>query len=201
MKGDITFKINKKIGLGLIGALSLFATADFVSLVDVKSAGGIVIEKETQTVGSIVLRIDNTNPADIYGGNWELITGDASLRLGNGNALSGAVTAGDNDPVVPVPLHNHTMNHNHASVNTSSDTHYHKVDYSTRASAENAPNDTGGWNYMFDDGTTRNTTSDTHAHSVDLPNYTGNTGNTGEAAAKLDVRGAFLTVNVWKRIG
>lgn len=36
MKGDINLKINKKIGLGLIAAVSLFAMADFVSLVDHK---------------------------------------------------------------------------------------------------------------------------------------------------------------------
>ncbi|PTP82620.1 tail fiber protein [Vibrio splendidus] len=60
---------------------------------------------------------------------------------------------------------------NLGSKSTSSDTHYHKVDYSTRATAENASNDTGGWNYMFDDGTTRNTQSDTHNHSVTIGSH------------------------------
>ncbi len=47
MKGDLNFKINKKIGLLLVATISLFATAEYVSLVDARSAGGIVVDGMT----------------------------------------------------------------------------------------------------------------------------------------------------------
>lgn len=51
---------------------------------------------------------------------------------------------------------------------TDTDSHYHVYVSSTRASYENASNDSSsdGWRYTFDDGTTRNTSSSSHSHSV-----------------------------------
>lgn len=63
---------------------------------------------------------------------------------------------------------------NLGSKTTTTDSHYHAVDYSTRATKENAANDSGGWNYMFDDGTKRNTSTDSHAHSVSIGSHTHN---------------------------
>ena len=39
-------------------------------------------------VGSVVMRMDAVNPATLYGGTWQLITGDATITFGNGAAQS-----------------------------------------------------------------------------------------------------------------
>lgn len=154
------------------------------------------------TVGSVVLRMDDTNPADIYGGTWELITGDASLTFGNGSNQAGIIS-GDNDPTVPLIEHSHTMNHDHPSVNTNTDTHSHTLTLKGRAGSQWTVN--RGANWGMDDASpgsaTATTAGDSHYHSVNLPNYTGNTGNAGQSNAKLDVRGARIAINVWKRVG
>lgn len=210
LKGDINFnfKINKKIGLLLVGFASLFATADFVSLVDTKAAGGIVIEKETMTVGSVVFRMDNVNPSTIYGGTWQLITGDATLTFGDGSSQSGIPT-GENDPIVPIVAHSHSMNHDHPAATTNTDTHnhgvrsgvadamdhYYKLNRNRAFAGINPSEGLGGFT-----SSTGLVANDSHNHTVDLPNYTGNTGVTGVSDATLNVRGQRIAINVWKRI-
>lgn len=197
MKGDI--KISKNSALILAGALSLFAMADFVSLVDTESAGGIIIEKETMDVGSVVLRMDEKNPSTIYGGTWELITGDATLTFGDGSRQSGN-PIGNNTPLVPIVEHSHSMEHDHPLVLTSSDSHNHTFTISNDG--------TGGNNLSYPAATegtktgtrTGSTNTDSHNHNVDLPNYVGNTGLTGVSNATIDVRGSRIAINVWKRI-
>ncbi len=198
MKGDI--RISKKSALMLAAALSFFAAADFVAFTNGQSAGGFNIDKETMTVGAIVLRIDDTNPADIYGGTWELITGDASLGFGNGNSYSGLSDGVNNDPIVPLPYHNHSINHDHPSVNTNTTgAHSHEYYRSNFANTNNGNvslnND--GPNQKYNTNTTGN-----HAHSVNLPNFVGTSGSKGtttDANPTLNVRGARILVNVWKR--
>lgn len=178
MKGDITFKINKKIGLGLIGALSLFATADFVSMVDVKSSGGIVVEKETMIIGSVVFRMDDVNPADIYGGTWNLITGDSTLAFGDGTNQNG-LALGNNEPLVPLVKHNHGMDHGHnfrwkRGGQSGSAANY--IERGERSSDYNTQS------------------------SSSVVNFVGNTKDSGVSNATLDVRGSRIKINVWQRI-
>lgn len=223
MKGDLNFKINKKIGLLLVATISLFATAEYVSLVDARSAGGIVVDGmtdeevkavilETMPVGSVTLRMDAVDPSTIYGGTWSLITGDASLRLGNGGINTGSLN-GDNEPLVPLLAHNHTMNHDHPSATTNTDSHDHNINLRrsgyTGSAAPSWNTDlttvtpgttlSSGGNYHGDSRGPID--SDSHSHTLNLPNFIGNTGMNGVSNAKMDVRGQHITVNVWQRIG
>lgn len=225
MKGDLTFnfKINKKIGLALIAAIGLFATAEYVSLIDAKSAGGIVVDGmtdeevkevilETMPIGSVTLRMDAVDPSTIYGGTWNLITGDASLRLGNGGANTGDLN-GNNEPSVPLLAHNHTMDHKHPIATTNTDSHDHNINLRrsnyTGAAAPSWNSDlttvtpgitiTSGGNYYGDSRGPID--SDSHSHTLDLPEFEGNTGTNGVSNATLDVRGQYVTVNVWQRVG
>lgn len=204
MKGDINLKINKKIGLAILASVGFFAMADFVSMIDVKSSGGISIDKELSDsdleqimpVGSVALRMDNINPSAIYGGTWQLITGDAALGFGNGSAQSG-LSIGDNTPAVPLLEHDHSINHDHPTATTSSDTHSHQITIwngtgtgGAKPSGYAIRSSSGGYT----------TTSDTHNHTINLPNFSGNSGKAGTSNATLDVRGERILVNVWKRI-
>ena len=196
MKGDINFKINKKAGLGLIGALSLFAMADFVSIVDHKSAGGITVIEEKMTVGSIVLRMDSTNPADIYGGVWELVTGDASLALGDGTEQSGLIS-GENNPLIPIQEHNHT-----ASFSGNSLPGHSHFTYANGSDSDQHP---GGGNYIsgssFRHGKSSHSGQLTETVSAGTPTGSVLINNSGTVNARIDVRGKRLKVNVWKRVG
>lgn len=212
-------KINGKALIGVVCLSASIAFGDFVSMIDVKSAGGIVIEKETMDIGSVVFRIDNKNPSTVYGGTWELITGDASLRFGDGTSQSGNIEGLANNPTVPLPLHNHGIDHNHPSATTNTDTHYHQTMHNDENNYSNTTITSGnyltvrghrsGWSndyaYVLR-GTTSTpnsgrTSSDSHNHSVDLPNYIGNSKDAGVSNASIDVRGQYITVNVWKRTG
>lgn len=199
MSGDIHFKISKK-SIGLITAvLGAFTYANYVSLVDVKNAGGIVIEKETMNVGSVVLRMDNMNPADIYGGTWQLIEDDATLAFGDGSNLSG-VAIGDNDPQVPLVEHSHdrgTMEiYGQVSAPGYGDT---SVGYSLTGNGAFAPY--GGKTVLdkIDGGANQGSIY----RAVDFRasrNWTGNTSVEGVKNATLDVRGKRIKINVWQRI-
>lgn len=209
MKGDI--KISKKSALLLAGIISLFSMADYVSVIKSDNVDYISAEPiEIMNVGSVVFRMDDTNPSEVYGGKWELITGDASLRLGNGSIQKGELI-GLNNPIVPLVEHDHTMNHDHASATTSTDTHDHNINTRrsgyTGSAAPSWNTDqntvtpgttlTSGGNYNGDSrGPIDN---DSHNHTINLPNYSGNTGKAGTTNATIDVRGQYITLNVWKR--
>lgn len=204
MKGDITFKINKKIGLAIIASLGIFSMADFVSLVKTDTAGGISIEKELSDahmeqimpVGSVALRMDSINPSLIYGGTWKLLTGDASLGFGDGSSMDG-IANGNNTPIVPLIEHTHTINHDHPVATTSSDTHSHNITIWNGTGAGGSK--PSGYAIKSSSGS-YGTTSDTHNHTLNLPNFNGTSGKAGVANATLDVRGSRILVNVWKRM-
>ena len=71
-----------------------------------------------QAIGNIIFRDDAVDPATLYPGTtWTLLTGDACVALAT--AQNVGQTSGDNNPVVPVPYHNHygstnySGDHNH----------------------------------------------------------------------------------------
>ena len=179
MKNDalINIKIGKKTTLCLAAILSFFAAADFVSLVDSKNAGGVIIEKETMTVGSVVLRMDNINPTDIYGGTWNLITGDATLAFGDGTIQNG-LASGENNPAVPLVKHNHGMSHGHGF-------RWKRGGQSGSAA-----------NYI--ERGERSSDYNTQSSSA-IANFNGNTADSGVSNATLDVRGSRIKINVWQR--
>lgn len=211
--------MKKKNKIAMILALmtgAIFASADYVTLIDTDAAGGIrVVEKsitendikdiiaqtkeEMMPVGTITMRMDNINPSSIYGGTWSLLSGDAVLSFGDGTTQSG-VAIGENNPNVPLVEHSHSINHNHAKVNTDSKgNHRHAI-----RSESPEPSGDGALGDTFDEGNTLLKSMYTeytgnHTHSVDLPNFAGSSGKAGVASPTIDVRGKRINVNVWQR--
>lgn len=216
MSNDIKLelRINKYMGLGIIALISMFSMANFVSLVDSKNAGGIIIEKETMNVGSVVFRMDNVNPSDIYGGTWSLLSKDSTINFGDGSIQNGTPT-GINFPAVPIPSHQHGMNHDHPSVNTNTTgNHYHETGIGVNNTYNNSYPQSSPFGSTYRSGNfngfqfsswshnsdfPRTNTTGNHAHNVNLPNFTGNTALTGVSNPTLDVRGQIITINVWQR--
>lgn len=189
MHGKEQFKQRecKKNGKMLLGMLSLSASlafGNFVSLVDHKASGGILVEKETMNVGSVVLRIDKTNPSAIYGGTWELIRGDAALRLGDGSEYNGSVD-GDNQVSVPLPEHDHIFEGQELPP------HSHDFSRTRIADVNDHSASNGRWLQA-------NVTLKTSAVSAGTP--VGTISKEGVSDARIDVRGAYVFVNVWKRV-
>lgn len=190
INGNLVFKveIKKKIALGVLLMTGAFATADYVSFLKTDTSGGFEIKKETMIVGTVVIRVDSVNPSTIYGGTWELIKGDATLGLGDGSDLSASLISGDNNPLVPVPAHSHNFTGNPLPNHSHSITMY--TSNGTDSSAEEAFSKYAD----YSSGTVT-----TNAVSAGTP--TGTISTTGVSNARMDVRGARLLVNVWKRVG
>lgn len=163
------------------------------------------------TVGATLQRFDATSPNTLYPWQtWVLVSGDGSIRLGDGTVQSQQVT-GNNTPSVPLKNHTHTMNHNHASFKSSSDGAHNHV---SGAGLENRNGtfkygfaDFLGEDYLGSSGEDNDndimpytSTSSPHNHDVDVPNYAGSTGTSGDGTTPtLDVRGAYIKMNLWLR--
>lgn len=141
-------------------------------------------------VGSVVLRMDATNPSTIYGGTWQLITGDATITFGNGAAQTDRAT-GSNDVAVPLPAHTHGATHNLGTTNNGNHNHAIRTG-SQRMSIDDTR---GNW---FRDTNMLNYTeyAGDHNHGI-----TGNVSiqSAGTANATVNVRGARIAINVWQR--
>lgn len=196
MKGDINLKLSKKSALLLVGVVSAFAAADFVSFVDAKNSGGIIVDGlteeqvkkivlDTMPIGSVTIRIDAVNPNTIYGGSWQLISGDASLRLGNGSALTGAVKGNSNNPSVPLVAHSHTY---------QKTTGWEVVVSNTGWGAVTVPD--SGWSALVGTGNSSGTRV-----AGRIQNSAATSNSAGSPSPTMDVRGQYVEVNVWKRIG
>lgn len=213
MNGDINVKINKKVGLLILGATSLFAMADFVSLIDNEHNSYIIEEPmsehdkeqlllEIQPVGSVVFRMDNINPTDIYGGTWNLITGDAALSFGDGNNQNGNII-GDNEEDIVLPSHSHSRGNMEISGGYGS--HYGGKYY-----APYADNDwSGSFRPLRTTGnqmsttiqiTGNGTTSGSGFYFEASKSWTGRTSDEGISNPKMNIRDARIDINVWKRI-
>lgn len=198
MKGDI--RISKKLAIMLAGTISLFAAADFVSMVDHKSAGGIIVEGttdedikkvilETMPIGTVTLRMDDINPSTIYGGTWSLITGDASLSLGDGTVQDGIIT-GDNNPSVPLVAHNHGR-----GTQEITGTQIGRRIININGYGAFFPTDAG-----YEDGVVTSSVKSSNALGFQASRaWTGRSTTEGVQNATIDVRGAQMKVNVWKR--
>ncbi len=213
---EINLNINKTLGLILLTGFGVFAAAEYQSSFSTPTP--VISEVETMTVGSIVLRSDDVNPSTIYGGTWNLIQGDAALRLGDGRNLSGALEGTTNNPIVPLPKHTHTatqVSHSHNRGNmeiygnvTAPGYGNTSVGYSLNGSGAFAPS--GGLTSLDDIDHYPNQGS--VYRSVDFRasrNWTGTTNSVmpsitvaeqGVDDNTIDVRGNYLTINVWKRI-
>ena len=141
-------------------------------------------------IGTVVLRMDNKNPGSIYGGTWGLITGDACLTFGNGAAQSGQ-QVGSNDVAVPLPAHSHGTTHNLST--TTNGNHNHAIRTgSQRMSIDDVR---GNW---FRDTNLLNYTEYAGDHSHGIVGGV-SIQSAGTANASVNVRGARIAINVWKR--
>lgn len=203
MKGDI--RISKKSALWIAGAISLFAMADYVSIVDSDAAGGIIVERgisesdldKIMPVGTVTLRMDTINPSTIYGGTWALIEGDAALTFGDGSAQSGLAT-GNNDPLVPLVGHTHTkgtMNITGSfSIGGGPSTSSYNV---YAASGAFSSVKLGSASYGHAGSTSLNQPNNVNLNAAS--NWTGETSKAGTDNVTLDVRGSRIAINVWQR--
>lgn len=161
-------------------------------------------------VGSVVLRMDDVNPATLFGGTWQLITGDANLTFGDGSVMSGAVT-GQNEIAITLPRHRHKLTsvrhtHTRGTMEISGSVLRLGEGFQDSGAASGAfAKITGsrGNTYHHQDGST--------SGSFDFKASRGWTGHTSEALAnaysdydgtanpKMDTRGARIAINVWKR--
>ena len=147
------------------------------------------IGKTLFPVGSVVMRMDAVNPATLYGGTWQLITGDATITFGNGAAQSGTAN-GNNNPSVPLPQHDHKTGHN-LYARAVGDHVHGGVPARVRVEVGGS---TGTLYSVYHDGST--SPAGGHGHNIDggVSISTEGTPN-----ATIDVRGARIAINVWQR--
>lgn len=177
-------KVGKKFIVAITSVLSIFTFSDFVSIIGAENAGGIIVKKETMIVNTVIARIDDVNPSTIYGGTWELIDGDANLGFGDGNAQTGIVE-GDNTPLVPLLKHTHT--------GTTSSAGSHNHTFTRPRGDENYSNGSGNSWWGSNSNTKTTNTTGNHTHTLNI-------NDEGDSDARLDVRGARIKLNFWKRI-
>ena len=137
-------------------------------------------------VGTVVFRMDNKNPATIYGGTWSLITGDATITFGNGAAQTGGVT-GSNDVAVPLPAHTH----NATFVGDRLPDHRH--DNGIYGESEGTTNRRSPAVYK-NDGILY-----TGYASAGTPSGSVTVSSAGVSNPTINVRGARIAINVWQR--
>lgn len=159
------------------------------------------------TVGSVVVRVDNINPSTIYGGNWELIQGDAALRLGDGTTQNGLVQGTDLQNIV-LPKHSHEMNHTHTRGNMDFSGYFPII-------ITNVFQAGVGGAFLAVSNTNINqkssyTVSANNNHGIEFKasrTWTGvtsqpsntNTNEVGVDNASIDLKGAHINLNIWKR--
>lgn len=164
-------------------------------------------------VGTVMLRLDDVDPNDIFedeGHVWELVTGDASLCLGDGTVDNVGFISGDNNPIVPIPYHKHTASqssHAHSRGTMNITGTINNVPTSRNTGSVTA---TGAFT-RANSGDQGRGTGDASASNITLNAANSWTGVTsyvspsitvqyaGTQNAKLDVRGAQFPVNVWIR--
>lgn len=141
-------------------------------------------------VGSVVFRMDNVNPTSIYGGTWSLITGDATITFGNGAAQTGAVS-GNNVVSVPLPNHSHTTTHNLSTATAGN--HNHPI----KTGRDRMSIDDVGGNWFRDNSQTNYTEyAGDHTHQIIGVVSVQASGTEG---ASINVSGARIAINVWRR--
>lgn len=138
-------------------------------------------------VGTVILQTTDANPNGIYPGNWSLVTGDASLRLGDGTNNVARIL-GKNDQVVPLPLHNHSAwfhgdqlpEHSHQEQGTDTEPYGHGSG-------------------QLNGGRRDRVTGNTIGASAGTPSGRVDVDQSGIKDVTMNVRGAYLLVNFWKR--
>lgn len=162
-------------------------------------------------IGSIFMAVVSTNPATLLGGGTWVAwgTGRVPVAVDTNQAEfdSAQKIGGEKTHILglaEIPKHTHTINHDHGTVSTSSDSHSHQIavrnddaavgPYTRISKVGGQPGSTGGaLGYGATDG-------DTHSHTVNLPAFNGNSGNQpdtgGGAHNNLQ---PYITCYMWVR--
>lgn len=148
------------------------------------------IFKLMKPVGTIEFRLDSVNPGTLYGGTWRLIEGDATITFGNGSAQTGKVI-GNNKVDVPLPKHSHLAEF----LGEKLDPHGHPISTEPDGSGGNGSVSTGPHQPITDSFETKKVSAGTPKGKVTV-DYSGVEGD----AAKIDVRGARIAINVWEKV-
>ena len=183
---------NEQLNLSTVFAIDEPSQTFKVSLLQLKD----FLFGSLHSVGDIILTLTAENPAVKYGGTWELLPVGGSLSTGDGLAQAGAVI-GDDDQLVPVPEHDHANTATASSAFTGSalPTHLHGGAVvlgnagSTSGSATRAQGSTTNTS-----ATSAGTPSGSVSTTVTMANALA-----GTAGATIDVSGAELIINAWKK--
>jgi microcystin-dependent protein len=164
-------------------------------------------------VGSIYMSANNTDPALLFGGTWEQISGkfllsaDSSHAAGStGGAASHKLTTAE------LPAHAHSLNnhthtvpaHTHSASTASSGAHTHSIPRWMQATP--TADGTGRLAQGSIDSSYVTSKAGAHTHSVTVASKpafntaaaSGNTGNTGGGTA-ISMMPPYLAVYMWKR--
>ncbi|QVJ07752.1 tail fiber protein [Vibrio phage vB_ValP_VA-RY-3] len=142
-------------------------------------------------VGSVVLRMDDVNPATIYGGTWQLIDGDAYLTFGNGSILTGDVVGSNERSVdVPLPLHDHEA----TFTGDKLPDHEHSMPTEPDGSGGNGSISTGPHQPISNKFKTNATSAGTPSGTVTVQNA-----GVSDAKINFNVKPASIHINVWER--
>ena len=137
--------------------------------------------------GSAVILFNNTNPNGIYPGTWALVTGDACLSFGDGSNNVGFIY-GENNPNVPLPNHSHIG----TFVGNPMPPHQHPLyiyNGGGQGPALHTPVINRSADVIYTDGA-----------SAGVPTGQVYVQENGTIDARLNVRGARINVNIWKRV-
>ena len=149
-------------------------------------------------VGSIYMSVANVNPATVFGGTWEELTG--RFLLGRSTAHAAGTTGGEESHTLTareMPSHTHTTpNHSHTASCASAGGHSHNVSRSQVAATGTAK-----WAAQANKKGDNHGTSSNGAHTHTITVASGGGGNTGSAGSggAHNNMPPFLTVYMWKR--
>ncbi len=161
-------------------------------------------------IGDIFISTNSTSPAIKFGGTWTRIK-DVFL-LAAGDTYAAGSTGGSRY----LQSHTHTIDHDHPSAYTGTETsnHTHGIsdpvnvwggspsnpgNYLNGGSSSSPPvfYTDGGTGFTTTRGRNSEGTSSTHTHLFDVPNYTGTSGSTGSGNAEN--MPPYRAVYVWER--
>lgn len=153
--------------------------------------------------------LGDENPEDFFGGKWELIDADATISFGDGSIQSG-LPIGENIKSVPLPQHTHSATqashkHTRGTMEILGSANINAVNKDSTFSGALSKTNTRAmrWGDAYIDANatkldfqaSKNWTGETSSES---PKIT--VSNTGVSNANIDVRGAQVKINVWKRV-
>ena len=161
-------------------------------------------------IGSIYMSINETNPSELFGGEWEQI--QDRFLLASGSTYSAGATGGEathtlTENEMPSHTHiqnshNHTQNsHNHTqnSHNHTQNAHHHALTGSKSVGLQEGDKLRVGYGSASGSKNTNNTTATNKATTATNQNTTATNNPTGESGIGKNMP-PYLTVNVWKRI-